>query len=117
MCDPGTAITVALAVGSTASSLYRAQQEKKAMAYQQQMEQQKLAIQQRQQQQIAEGEALAMRQRITERKRLAAEEYEQNRSTFSGTDIDLDSPSYGAFFAANKKAKKRDIRNLSLIHI
>ena len=90
MCDPGTAITVALAVGSTASSLYRAQQEKKAMAYQQQMEQQKLAIQQRQQQQIAEGEALAMRQRITERKRIAAEEYEQNRSTFSGTDIDLD---------------------------
>ena len=80
MCDPGTAITVALAVGSTASSLYQAQQQKKAMAYQQQMEQQKLAIQQRQQQQIAEGEALAMRQRITERKRIAAEEYEQNRS-------------------------------------
>ena len=115
MCDPGTAITVALAVGSTASSLYQAQQQKKAMAYQQQMEQQKLAIQQRQQHQIAEGEALAMRQRITERKRLAAEEYEQNRSTFSGTDIDLDSPSYGAFFAANRKAKKRDIRNIRLM--
>ena len=43
MCDPGTAITVALAVGSTATSLYGAQQQKKAMAYQQQMEQQKLA--------------------------------------------------------------------------
>ena len=115
MCDPATAVAISLAVGSTATSLYGAQQQKKAMAYQQQMEQQKLALQQRQQEQVAEGEALAMRQRITERKRVAAEEYEQNRSTFSGTEIELDSPSYGAFFASNKKAKQRDIRNIRLM--
>ena len=68
MCDATLGVTIALAIGSTATSLYQAQQQKKAMAYQQQMEQQKLAIQQRQQEQIAEGEALAMRQKITERK-------------------------------------------------
>ena len=115
MCDAGSAVAIALAVGSTATSLYGAQQQKKAMAYQQQMEQQKLSLQQKQQEQVAEGEALAMRQRITERKRIAAEEYEQNRSTFSGTDIDLGSQSFGAFFDSNKDAKKRDIKNIRMM--
>ena len=110
MCGP----VEALVAGSILTSLYGMQQQQKAMKKQQAFEQQKLALQQKQYKQQAEGEALAMQQKITQRKRIAAEEYATNFNTLSGTGIDINSPRFGAFFKSNKDAKKRDIRNIGL---
>ena len=74
----------ALVAGSILTSLYGMQQQRQAMKKQQAFEQQKLALQQKQYKQQAEGEALAMQQKITQRKRIAAEEYATNFNTSSG---------------------------------
>ena len=110
MCD----VAIALTVASIGTSLFGMRQQQQAMKRQQALEQQRLALQQKQFQQQAEGEALAMQQKITQRKRIAAEEYASNYNTLAGTNIDINSPSFGAFFKSNVEAKKRDIRNLKL---
>jgi hypothetical protein len=115
MCDAVTGAIVAGTLLSTGMQVYGMQQQKKALKQQRDFEQQKYALQQKQFKSQQEGAELEMRQKITERKRIAAREREQNRSALSGTNIDLDSPSFGAFFASNVDAKKRDVRNIRLM--
>ena len=71
-------------------------------------------MQRRQEEENAKQAMLAAQQKINDRKRDYLRNMKSNKVALEQGNIDLDSPSFGAFFKASKKTVKQDIRRLQV---
>ena len=71
-------------------------------------------MQRRQEEENAKQAMLAMQQKINDRKRDYLRNMKSNKVALAAGNVDLDSPSFGAFFKASKKTVKQDIRRLQV---
>lgn len=110
MCD-AVYFAAAGALASAAGTVHQMMTQPKIAEYDAQM----YEMQQEQQRQMAKNRELQMQEEINERKRIALREAKSNKATLAGTNIDLGSPSFGAFLQSNREAEKRDVSNLKLM--
>ena len=111
MCEPTTFMIAISTVATLAGTAYTMMQKQQTADYDAQM----YEMQREQQREMAKNRELQMQEEINERKRIALREAKSNKATLAGTNIDLGSPSFGAFLQSNREAEKRDISNLRLM--
>lgn len=112
MCEGLTVyFAAASALATVAGTAYTMMQKQQTADYDAQM----YEMQREQQREMAKNRELQMQEEINERKRIALREAKSNKATLAGTNIDLGSPSFGAFLQSNREAEKRDISNLRLM--
>tara|TARA_R100000742_G_C4279604_1_gene104703 strand:- start:7370 stop:7891 length:522 start_codon:yes stop_codon:yes gene_type:complete len=110
MCDIGTAFTAI----STGVSMMGFFQQQKYDNREEMYRQQALEMQRRQQEENAKQAMLAAQQRINDRKRQALQQAKTNKASFAASGVNLDSPSFGAFFKSSKKIVKQDISRIQI---
>ena len=111
MCNAVGAVFSAI---STAFSVVGYFQQQRNLRQQQNYEQMAYEMQRRQEEENAKQAMLAMQQKINDRKRDYLRNMKSNKVALAAGNVDLDSPSFGAFFKASKKTAKQDIRRLQV---
>jgi len=98
-------------VGQGLGTLMSLQSERQSLAYQQ-MQSRMLEQQYKDQANAIELQTI---QSILDRKDRYLTQLSENRALMAGSGIDIDSPSYRAFFKANEKTYKKDVGNIKLM--
>lgn len=107
----GTLLGAVSVVGQGLGTLMSLQAQKQSLAYEQ-MQSRMLEQQYKDQASAIELETI---QSILDRKDRYLTQLSENRALMAGSGIDIDSPSYRAFFKANEKAYKKDVGNIKLM--
>jgi len=111
MCNPGTFFAALSTVATAAGTFMQMRGEQRSAGYDAQW----YEIQRRQQEDAAKAEELRMMAELNDRKEQALRDLKSNKASLAGTNIDLGSPSFGAFLASNRETERRDLSNIKLM--